>query len=429
MHQKVSMKHYFLMGFLLMGLIPIAAQDNPELSLEAAYEQAERHYPLLENGALLQSISELNLALLNKEKLPTLSLNGVGQLQTENVHIGEPGSPINIAAPLETYKAYLEANFKLYDGGLVNAKKKMEEASVKVNQQGLKVSLRYLKDRINSLFFVIKLSREQQALLTTSINDITTNISYIQAGFDNGTVLESELSKLKVRKLELESEHIKLKGDIKAYFSVLNTLLGTAYPDSINLDLPETTLLGPDLEVSRPEQLLYQYQKEALMAQEKGIDATRSPKLSVFAQGGAGYPNPLNFSDISNSTYALGGVRLNWNVFDWGRAKQERQKIGIQTAQIDVDQKTFEFDIQSRAHEYTEKIAALYAQIDNDLQITALQKNILAQTKIQLQEGVINANDYLLQVNAELSARQKLQLHQVQLEQQQIEYLTLFGKL
>ncbi len=424
----IRYKTAVFLGCLFLG-IGLTAQDTPVLSLTEAYEQVARNYPLIENKALLQAISESNMTLLNKEKLPTITLNGVGQLQSENVSIGAPGSPVHIDAPLETYKAYLEANFNIYDGGLVNAKKELETAALKANQQGLKVSLRFLKDRINALFFAIKLAREQQALYAISIEDIATNISVLQAGSDNGTVLPSDLAKLKVRKLELESENIKLKGDIKAYFSVLNALMGSDFSDTTVLKVPETTALGLRPEVTRPEQLLYQYQKEALLAQEKSIDATRMPKLTLFAQGGAGYPNPVNFADISNSPYALGGVRLNWNVFDWGKAKNERQKIELQVAQIDVDRKTFEFDITSRNTEFEEKMAALHAQIVNDLQITALQETILAQTKVQLQEGVINANDYILQVNAELSARQQLQVHQVQLQQQQIEYLTLFGKL
>ncbi|WP_299361555.1 TolC family protein [Winogradskyella sp.] len=423
------MRKNWLVAITMIGLWYSESQNTASLSLQEAYNLVEKNYPLIKDEALLNALSEYNIELINKDRLPTLTLNGFGQLQTENVQIGEPGSPVSVDAPLESYRAYIDANYNLYDGGFTKAKKQIEEAVLKVNQQGLKVTLRNLKDRINNLFFIIKLSRQQQVLLETSINDIDTNIESLQAGFDNGTVLESELSKLKVRKLELQSEDVRLQGDIKAYFGVINMLLGTRYAHTTTLTLPQEILVEETQQITRPEQQFYDFQKELLQAQESTIEASRKPKVSLFAQGGVGYPNPLNFSDISNATYALGGIRLNWDILDWGKAKQEREKLKIEIAQTEVDKETFEFDITSRKKEYLEKIEALQGQLFNDEKIVALQKDILNQTEVQLQEGIINSNDYLIQVNAELSARQQQELHRVQLQQLQIEYLTLYGKL
>jgi outer membrane protein TolC len=46
----------------------------------------------------------------------------------------------------------------------------------------------------------------------------------------------------------------------------------------------------------------------------------------------------------------------------------------------------------------------------------------------QLQNGVITANDYLREVNAEDQARQSLISHQIQLLQAEINYQTTLGK-
>jgi len=48
--------------------------------------------------------------------------------------------------------------------------------------------------------------------------------------------------------------------------------------------------------------------------------------------------------------------------------------------------------------------------------------------KAQLENGVITANDFLKEVNAEDLARQSLITHQVQLLQAQINYQTILGK-
>ena len=417
--------------FVLL-ISPIIGWSQQEaLTLNEAYKLAESNYPLIKDQALLESISEYNLELINRKRLPTINLVGLGQLQSDNLQIGEEGSnsPINIDVPLESYRGYLDLDFNVFDGGTTNANRAIEKSQLKVNQQALKVKLRNLKDRVNVLFLNILLQKQQQSLIKTSIENIEVSIEMMQSGFDNGTVLESELSKLKVRKIELESEEINLEGNIKATTALLTELLGTPLTSETKLLLPDTVMQQSNLDISRPEEQLFEFQTNLLEAQKGKINASRLPKLSLFAQGGIGYPNPLNFADISNSTYALGGIRLNWNVFDWGIAKKEKEKIEIIKEQIAVDREIFEFNINQQQDNFLEKIEALNLQIEKDKAIVKLQSEILEQSSVQLQEGVINSNEYLIQVNNELSARQQMQLHLVRKQKLQIEYLTLYGKL
>ncbi|NHF59569.1 TolC family protein [Flavobacteriaceae bacterium TP-CH-4] len=423
---------YLLLLLALFGHIGNMRAQYASLGLEEAYGLARTNYPLIKDGPLLENIAEINLQVLNRKRLPTVDLVGLGQVQSENVQIGteDPNSPISVSVPLESYRSYLDINYNLFDGGLTRASKKAETTQLKVNQQALQVNLRNLKDQVNTLFLNILLLQQQKDLLAISKEDIVTNISLLQAGYDNGTVLESELAKLQVRKIELESEEISLQGDIDAFLEVLSKLLGAVVTNNTLLTLPEPIFQEQAaLAITRPEQKLFEYQRELLEIQKRKFDADRLPKLSLFAQGGVGYPNPLNFADISTSTYGLGGVRLNWNIVDWGVSKKEKKKIDLQKQQIAVDKEVFEFDIQKSERESLQKLNALNAQIEKDRQIVALQSEILKQTAVQLQEGVINSNDYVMQVNAELSARQQLELHLVQKQKLQIEYLTLFGKL
>ena len=417
--------------FVLLISPIISWSQQGALTLNEAYKLAESNYPLIKDQALLESISEYNLELINRKRLPTINLVGLGQLQSDNLQIGEEGSnsPINIDVPLESYRGYLDLDFNVFDGGMTNADRAIEKSQLKVNQQALKVNLRNLKDRVNVLFLNILLQKQQQSLIKTSIENIEVNIEMMQSGFDNGTVLESELSKLKVRKIELESEEINLEGNIKATTALLTELLGTPLTSETKLLLPDTVMQQSNLDISRPEEQLFEFQTNLLEAQKGKINASRLPKLSLFAQGGIGYPNPLNFADISNSTYALGGIRLNWNVFDWGIAKKEKEKIEIIKEQIAVDREIFEFNINQQQDNFLEKIEALNLQIEKDKAIVKLQSEILEQSSVQLQEGVINSNEYLIQVNNELSARQQMQLHLVRKQKLQIEYLTLYGKL
>ncbi|MEH0154556.1 TolC family protein [Limibacter armeniacum] len=419
-------KSCLLCTFIVLIQPKLFAQET--LALEDAYALVENNYPLAGQRQLNTQLSEINQQLLDKERFPVVRAKAEGTLQSDNISLAGD-LPFGLDLPLESYKAYLDINYSLYDGGIVKAQRELEEAQLNVTQQNLEVRLRTLKDRVNQLFFAIQLSRQQQQLLSTSINDIETNMATMKAGLANGVVLESEVAKLQVRKLELQSDSVKLLGDVKAYFSVLERLTGKSLSTTTELKLPNMTLSELDTAITRPEQQLYQFQQELIRAKEATISADKRPKLMLFAQGGIGYPNPLNFPDISNSLYALGGLRLDWKLIDWGKANREREKLQVQVLESEADRKTFEFDITSQQREYMEKVVALRVQLENDQQIVTLQQQILEQTEVQLQEGVINSNDYLIQVNAELAAKQKLELHKVQLQQLQITYLTLIGKL
>ncbi len=72
-----------------------------------------------------------------------------------------------------------------------------------------------------------------------------------------------------------------------------------------------------------------------------------------------------------------------------------------------------------------EKYAALAA---TDNAIIQLRRQVTEAAKAQLENSVITANDFLIQVNAEDAARQSLVLHQLQLRQAQINYAITTGK-
>jgi outer membrane protein TolC len=66
--------------------------------------------------------------------------------------------------------------------------------------------------------------------------------------------------------------------------------------------------------------------------------------------------------------------------------------------------------------------------IQADNEIIELRKTVTASAKAQLENGVMTANDYLVEVNAEDQARQALIAHEIQLQQAKIKYQTIKGQ-
>ena len=74
------------------------------------------------------------------------------------------------------------------------------------------------------------------------------------------------------------------------------------------------------------------------------------------------------------------------------------------------------------------EIDKLQKLVSTDQEIIDLRIKVKDAAKAQLENGVITANDYLREVNAEDQARQSLITHQVQLIQAQINYQTISGQ-
>ncbi len=425
----MKLKKTIVIIVLVFSINSLYAQEDVgnSINLEQAYQWANSNYPLIKDANLIDQIEAVNLDIIKKESLPSLSVNGRAQYQSENIELAT-GNTV-LAAPLEIWNASVNVDYDLYDGGIKKAQKDIEIASANVNRKSLEVQLRNLKDRVNTLVFAIALSRKQEQILQTSIDDIDVNIKTLQSGFENGTVLESEVSKLKVRRLELNTDLIKTKGNVSTYITLLEQLTGKTLPKDVQFITPTELVSSSALAMNRPEEELYDSQKSLIAAQEASIAASTMPKISLFAEGGVGNPNPLNFADFNTSTYGLIGAKLNWNIFNFGKSKKEREKLKIEQDQIEVDRETFLFDLDNDVKEYLEQIETIKLQIENNEQIVALQTDILNQSRVQLDNGIINSSEYITQLNAKLNAENQLELNRVELQQININYLTLIGQL
>ena len=418
--------------WLLFGLFCphlLLAQNTVNLSLTEAYELSEKHYPLLENQSLLDGANKLKLENLEKSKLPGIYWKAFGSLQSEAPGLAAEGLPFSVDLPLYNLRTYAEANYLLLDGGRNDARQELEKLQLKTEQQALKVDLNTLKDRVNSPFFGTLLLRGQADLLEVTAKDLALRRETLEAAVRHGAALESEVDKIAVRQLEIQAQEEQLHSDEMALLSLLGNMVGKELSPEVELSLPDLSGFAWGMALNRPEQELFQLQKEALLANESLIEANRKPTLSAFATVGIGYPNPLNFFDDGLAPYARGGLNFSWKLFDWGKAGRDRELLVLRSEMIDNQRETFEHNLNLSNEKYREDILKLERQITRDREIAELQSKILKQLSSQLEHGVLPVNDYLLQVNAELRARQQLRLHEVQLNQIKVEYMTLRGAL
>ncbi len=412
----------FLFSLTITGT---ALSQASSLTLREAYTLTEKNYPLLKNIPLTEAAYQAEISKLKAERKPSVLLKTDASYQSERPQLeaGEQ-APIQIDLPLYSLSSYLEASYPLYDGGINRARREQQEAQWQVAQQSLETDRYTLHERINQLFVSYKLNEQQRKMLETTLADLQARRQSLEAGLQYGTVLGSQVDQLRVSELEIQARRSDLQYANQGLLAVLSGLTGVALDTATDLLLPALPDPAWVPELSRPEQVLFQRKKQALLSNEAMINASVRPRIGLFAQGGVGYPNPLNFFDNQAAPYGMVGINFQWSLLHWKKQKYECEALSLQAQQIAHQEETFVFNTNLQTGEYLAQVERLQNQIENDRQIAALQSDVLRQLTAQLEGGVITSTDYLAQTNAELRARQQLELHKMQLAQTQLAFLT-----
>ena len=108
--------------------------------------------------------------------------------------------------------------------------------------------------------------------------------------------------------------------------------------------------------------------------------------------------------------------------------KKEKEMVKINQRMVDVQKETFLLNTNTQLSQQQSEIDKLNQLIETDRGIIDLRMQVKDAARAQLENGVITANDYLREVNAEDQARQSLITHQIQLLQAEINYQTTLGK-
>ncbi|MBK7408438.1 MAG: TolC family protein [Saprospirales bacterium] len=409
--------------FLIIGLLlaqPGFTQTDKSTSLTECYQWAEKAYPLGDKIPLLERAQALRIEQIRAERMPSLDANFLASWQTEVPHFPD-GFPAAIGdllnLPLYKTQLSVQAGYLIYDGGLTKARVAQEETSLAAEKQGVAVELNKLKETVNQYFFGILLLQEKERILQTSLETLRTQQQRIDAGIRNGVVLPSAADQLEVEVLKLQAQIAETQLTETGLRQQLAELTGKAPEEMGTLDLPEFPDATFPLPLNRPEFVWLDLQKESIAQREDLLHAARMPKVSAFATGGLGYPNPLNFFDDGLAPYAQVGVQAKWTIYDWGKQKRDRELLGVQSLLLDNQRTVLETNLNRADANFLQQIQSLEQLMESDRQIADLQAKLLKTIGVQMENGVATITDYVLQTNAETLARMQLKSHEVQLAQ------------
>jgi len=132
---------------------------------------------------------------------------------------------------------------------------------------------------------------------------------------------------------------------------------------------------------------------------------------------------------VSNGAvpYWIGGLQLQWNPFDWGRAAHDRESLVLERDVVIAEAQAFADALRRATTRDLATIDRLERVLAADDEIVVLREQIVRETMARFRESTITASELVDRETDLLSARIARGLHRVELAQARASYLTTLG--
>lgn len=395
-----------LLLILFGGLFYLSS--TAQLTIEKCYERARANYPLIKQYGLIEKSREYNIANANKGYLPQFSLTAKATYQSEVTSVPLSSIP---ALPKDQYNVSADMNQVIWDGGAIQAGKKIADSNAEVSKQNTEVELYTLNQRINQLFFGTLLADAQLQLNATYQSTLQDNYNKVYASVANGVANQSDLDAVKIEQLKAKQNEVAIRASRQAFIEMLSAMIGENLTDQTLLTRPEIIPSGSEIE--RPELNLYDAQMRNLRLQENNINASLMPKFSLFLTGGYGRPG-LDMLKRDFSFYGIGGIRMSWNIGSFYTAKDSRRLIDNNIKQVAVRRQTFMFNTNLDVSQKKNEIENYHNQMKYDNEIIDLRNSVSQSSEAKMADGTISGTDLMRDIKAEDAARQDKIIHEIE---------------
>ncbi|MEI6695253.1 MAG: TolC family protein [Bacteroidota bacterium] len=419
------MKQFIVIVSWLLTL-SVNAQN---IDLQFCYQKALANYPLSSQKESIRSIGELKIKSLNTNYLPQVNINGQLSYQSDVTKIPIKLPLISIPeASKDMYKASLDINQLIWDGGMISAQKNLEDISTQAEQQNLETELYKLKERVNLFYFNILMLQQNTDLLEISKKDILAKLLKIASGVKNGMLTESNADNLKAEIIKIDQKIIEIKSSKSANIQMLNELCGIAITDLSVLTLPEIAVNTTGFENLRPELKIFELNKNKLTLTSSILSTKMMPKIYGFGQLGYGRPG-LNMLSNDFQSFYIVGAKLSWNIWNWNQTKNDKKILELQKDIINSNKEAYQKNTKMVYQRDVAEIDKFTELILKDLEIIQLRTKIASNSSSQFDNGYITSSDYLNDVNAATQAKINFEIHKIQLQKAKCDYLVNLGKL
>ncbi len=402
-----------------------AADGDSVYTIERCYALVEENYPLVRRYDLLDLTEEFTLKNAYMNYFPQISLQGSASYQTDVLQFPFDLSSYGIDMPTfskDQYAAVIELSQVIWDGGMIAANRANIRAKADVDMAEQEINMYSLREKVNDLYFGILYLDQQIRQADIMMEELQREHKRIESCIANGVANLSDLDLIEVERITQEQNRESLASMLEAYLRVLTLMTGVRIDDSRQLVMPvsegmdrEAMLAALiDAEIRRPELELYRAQELEIDTQLDYWTAGGLPQFSLFVRGGYGRPG-LNMMDNSFQPFAIGGIRMVWNISKLYSLGYGKKIVNYSKEQVNTVRETFLFNTNLQVQEQVAEIRRYFKTVEDDERIVELRENIRKSTEAAVENGTKNASDLVSEINKENMARRQLIMHQVEM--------------
>ena len=415
--------------FLLIGLGLSYLSQAQTYTLQEIEALTVQNYPLVKQAALLNQSAQLNIENIKRALYPQLSINGQATYQSDVTSISLPiaGFKPNLLSK-DQYRATAELQQVIYDGGVNKKTQALAQASAKMELIKNEVDIYKLKERVTQIYCTVLYTNEVINQINLIQKDLQNALQKMEALYKNGLVFNNNVLQIKAQLLKNNQKLDEAYSAKRIVLDALELLANISISNNAQFEVPKNIEINKEnMELSRPELFLFDAQKSTIQNQLGLIQAKTNPKLGAFVQTGYGRPG-LNMLQNEFDWFSIGGVKLQWSLGGYYTAKKEKSMLQNQATMLKNEKDTYTLNNRVQLKQAGDEIEKLAKLIESDKEIIALRDQIKSTSLVQLNNGVITANDYLKEINEYDLANQAMIQHQTQLIQSKLQFQLIKGK-
>jgi len=421
---------------------PPGFQEADTLRLAALHVLAVEEDARTRRVELERRAADLRMENLTVGQLPQFQLRGDAAYQSEVITLPFEGPDLSPSSPSkERYELALEADWKVWDGGIASARRDVERAGLSSTLATLDAEVFQIRAEVTDAFFSALLLQEQVREVDLLIEDLESRLLEVRVRVEQGAALPGDMASMRAELLGAAQHRDRLVHERRTALRVLARIVGRPIAADAVLTLPQLSeqmaahvaagAADPRSQLPaearlHPQFAAFDAQRATRERQAAAVEARRRPSISLFGQLAYGSPGFDQFND-SLHEYWRAGVRVQWAPWSWNRHEREIEELSLQRRIVDTHEERFS-DVLLRALEQPlGTIAHMRAALDSDDEIVALREEAETYARAQLEERAIPVSTYTRARTDLQDARIARLLHGIELARAQARYLITLG--
>jgi len=380
---------------LLCGAVALAAQT---LTLERAWELAERTNPALQQQQQSLAAARERLRSAQTERLPRLNANAGYQYVSEVGSVSFFGNTVEMGVH-NRWDFYAQLKQPLFTGWRTTSRIAAAGADTLAAAAGARQTDDRLRLQIAALYCQVQSLDAAADALHRGMQRADSQLQRVRAMLAAAQATPLDTLEIANRRLELQTAVAQNRHQRAVCLSQLEELVGAPLDPAPLPPLPVAQLAAADYEaaamVARQEFTVVSAQGAQAAAQRRAALSALYPQLAAVAE--YHYADPgVEYIDPDWNDYYSVGVQMQWNLWDWGQARREANAAVCAQRRAEQENSRLQAQVRREVRETVEQLNSLADRIALQrrlVQQEALRRDVMQQRFEQAQGTSLDLRD------------------------------------